>query len=453
MGFAGVRANLAAWHGTQINRENAGFIRAARHCWNAPLWPNETPSPEEPGAATLRHLAAMSELLGEQRLFGAAALELLRLIAVERRGAWPESPSGDVTKAGAVSGAVDASAQAGVSDPGGGDTATPSPLRSAASTGYRSYTQEFDRVVDALQLSPADALTRHQPQVEESRMQFQRWAQRLQRYLQVRAPRVWRFDQEEGQLDAARLTRLLTNPLGAPPFKCQSSAPEREAAITILLDCSGSMRGRVMATAVGCIQLLVPVLERCGVGVELLGFTTRSWRGGSARAKWVAAGRPAGPGRLNDLLHIVFKHGGVPWRRARTSVGVLLQDAVLKENIDGEALQWARGRLLRRPERRRILLVVSDGAPCDEATLNANDPDYLDRHLRAVIRAIEVDPRIELLAIGIGHDVGKHYARAFTVSGAADLGEAIVRQLAALLDDSVRTGHFVGSGRVRGRSW
>jgi len=180
---------------------------------------------------------------------------------------------------------------------------------------------------------------------------------------------------------------------------------------------------------VGCIELLVPVLERCGVGVDLLGFTTRAWRGGRAREKWLAAGRPPHPGRLNDLLHIVFKRGDVPWRRARGSV---------------EALLWAYRRLMRRPERRRILLVVLDGAPCDEETLKANDPDYLDRHLRAVIRAIEAGPRVELLAIGIGHDVGKHYARAFTVSGSANLGEAIVTQLAALLGDSARSGHFVG---------
>ncbi len=454
VGLAGVRINLAAWHATMAMQENAALMRAARQCWNAPLWPREDRSPSEPDAVIVGQLQAMSALLEDQERFGIAALELLGSIAIDRRAACTESPTGDGARETVVSGAVDAAAETGFPDHGGRAAhAAPSAQTSAAPAAYRIYTQQFDRVVDASRLSHSSQTPLHRPEVAESRMQFQRWAQRLQRYLQVRAPRVWRFDEEEGQLDAARLTRLLTNPLLARPFKCQSPALEREAAITILLDCSGSMRGRVMATAVGCIQLLLPVLERCGVPVELLGFTTGAWRGGSARAHWVAAGRPATPGRLNDLLHIVFKQADVPWRRVRDAVAVLLEDAHLKENIDGEALLWASARLRRRPERRRILLVVSDGAPCDEETLKANDPDYLDRHLRAVIRAIEAEARIDLLAIGIGHDVGKHYARAFTVSGPADLGETIVTQLAALLGDSVRTGDVTGLGRVKGHSW
>jgi cobaltochelatase CobT len=308
---------------------------------------------------------------------------------------------------------------------------------------YRVYTREFDRVLDnqerrrtgAEPFAPED---RHRNRLREelarSRANFARWAHRLQRHLMVRQMRAWQFDTEEGLLDAARLTRIVTDPTQPLSFKQERPDEFPATAVTLLIDCSGSMRGPPIATAAGCAELLVAVLERCGIQAEILGFTTRRWRGGEARARWLAEGRPREPGRLADLLHIVFKRGSTPWRRARRSFATILDDELLKENIDGEALLWAHERLLRRAEPRKILLVVSDGAPLDDATLAANDPGYLDRHLRAVIGRIETRSPVELLAIGIGHNVGAYYPRSFTVTGAQNLGEALVTQLIALLD-------------------
>lgn len=269
--------------------------------------------------------------------------------------------------------------------------------------------------------------------LRDIRSGFARWAHRLQRHLLARQMRAWQFDREEGVLDAARLTRVVTDPLQPLSFKEETPGDFPLTAVTLLLDCSGSMRGLPIATAAGCTELLAAVLERSGVRVEILGFTTRQWRGGQSREKWLADSRPANPGRLTDLLHIVYKRGDVSWRRARRNLAAMLEEKLLKENVDGEALIFAHERLLRRPEPRRILMVISDGAPLDDATLAANDPGYLDRHLRAVIRDIERRGAVELLAVGIGHNVGAYYSRSFTVSGPENLGEAIVTQLIALL--------------------
>ncbi len=457
----GLRVNLCAWHARETQRDGAALIRAARGRWGAPVAPGADPASDAPvSVPILAALDAMAGLCDDQASFGIAALDLLRLVDRDVGQMRHEQVQRDSS--------ADAPGHPG-SDVGSADTADPRTRRGNSEDGkgvadestgaqsYRVYTKAFDRTIDAGELLRTRPVSTgsspHWEQVEHSRARFHRWAMRLQRYLQVQALRSWHFDQEEGQIDAARLARVLTNPLTARPFKRQSAAPWREAAVTLLVDCSGSMRGAVMATAVACAQVLVPVLERCGVCVEMLGFTTREWRGGAARAQWVMAGRPPHPGRLTDLLHIVFKSGDQPWRRASSGLASLLQDANLKENVDGEALLWAHGRLLRRPERRRILQVISDGAPCDEATLNANDPAYLDRHLRGVIAAIESRSPVELLAIGIGHDVGRHYARAFTVPGSANLGEAIVTQLAALLGDPARATAHGRSVRVKGKSW
>jgi cobaltochelatase CobT len=271
-------------------------------------------------------------------------------------------------------------------------------------------------------------------QLQMTRSNLARWAHRLQRHLMVRQMRTWQFDLEEGVLDSAKLTRVVTDPVKPLSFKQESSENFPLTAITILVDCSGSMRGTPIAIAAACTGLLGTVLERCGVRTEILGFTTARWRGGRSREQWVADRRPADPGRLTDLLHVVFKNGDTPWRRARRNLAVMLEDSLLKENVDGEALQWAHERLMRRPEPKRILMVISDGAPLDDATLAANDYGYLDRHLRAVIKDIENDSPVELYAIGIGHNVGAYYSKAFTVSGPEDLGEAMVTQLIGLFD-------------------
>jgi cobaltochelatase CobT len=244
--------------------------------------------------------------------------------------------------------------------------------------------------------------------------------------------RSWEFDLPEGLLDGARLTRVVTDPVQPLSFKAEKAEDFPLTAVTVLIDCSGSMRGRPIAMAASCAQVLGKVLERCGVNSEILGFTTRQWRGGQSRVKWLADARPQDPGRLTDLLHIVYKRSETPWRRARRNLAMMLDDTLLRENVDGEALQWAYERILRRPEPRRILMVISDGAPLDDSTLAANDLGYLDRHLHLIVDKIR-RTTVELIAIGIGHDVGVYYPRAFTVSGPDDLGEAMVAQLIALL--------------------
>ena len=262
-----------------------------------------------------------------------------------------------------------------------------------------------------------------------------RLANRLQRRLLAKQTRSWEFDLEEGILDAGRLSRVVINPTHPLSYKLERDTDFRDTVVTLLVDNSGSMRGRPITVAAMCGDILARTLERCAVKVEILGFTTRSWKGGQAREKWVGNGKPKNPGRLNDLRHIVYKAADQPWRRARKNLGLMLREGLLKENIDGEALLWAHQRLLGRPEQRRILMVISDGAPVDDATLSANPGNFLERHLRDAIEYIENRSDVELTAIGIGHDVTRYYRRAVTIVDAEELGGTMMNQLAELFDD------------------
>jgi cobaltochelatase CobT len=262
-----------------------------------------------------------------------------------------------------------------------------------------------------------------------------RLANRLQRKLMAQQTRSWQFDLEEGILDSGRLSRIIANPHYPVTYKQESSAEFRDTVVTLLIDNSGSMRGRPITIAALSTDILARTLERCGVRVEILGFTTRAWKGGAAREKWLSDGKPPAPGRLNDLRHIIYKDADSPWRHARTSLGLMLREGLLKENIDGEALLWAHGRLLARPEQRKILMVISDGAPVDDSTLSANQGNYLEEHLRGVIGWIETRSPVQLIAIGIGHDVTRYYRRAVTLTDAEDLGGAMTEKLAELFDE------------------
>jgi cobaltochelatase CobT len=262
-----------------------------------------------------------------------------------------------------------------------------------------------------------------------------RLANRLQRRLMAKQTRAWDFDLEEGLLDAGRLSRVVTNPTHSLSFKQEKDTDFRDTVVTLLIDNSGSMRGRPITVAAMSADILARTLERCGVKVEVLGFTTRAWKGGQSREKWVADGKPVNPGRLNDLRHIVYKAADMPWRRARKNLGLMLREGILKENIDGEALLWAYERLVGRTEQRRILMAISDGAPVDDSTLSVNNGSYLERHLREVIHWIENETPVELMAIGIGHDVTRYYRRAVTIMDAEELGGAMMQQLADLFEE------------------
>jgi cobaltochelatase CobT len=262
-----------------------------------------------------------------------------------------------------------------------------------------------------------------------------RLANRLQRKLMAQQNRGWDFDLEEGYLDAARLTRVITDPMNPLSFKMERETIFRDTVVTLLLDNSGSMRGRPITIAAICADILARTLERCGVKVEILGFTTRAWKGGQSRETWLQADKPPTPGRLNDLRHIIYKAADAPWRRSRNNLGLMMREGLLKENIDGEALLWAHGRLMRRTEHRRILMMISDGAPVDDSTLSVNPGNFLERHLREVIGDIETYSPIELLAIGIGHDVTRFYSNALTIVDAEELAGAMTAQLANLFTD------------------
>ena len=262
-----------------------------------------------------------------------------------------------------------------------------------------------------------------------------RLANKLQRRLLAQQNRSWVFDLEEGMLDTARLTRIVTDPTAPLSFKAESESPFRDTVVTLLLDNSGSMRGRPIMVAAVCADILARTLERCGVKVEILGFTTRAWKGGQSREAWITAGKPASPGRLNDLRHIIYKAADAPWRRAKKNLGLMMREGLLKENIDGEALQWAHNRLLARTEQRRILMVISDGSPVDDSTQSANAALYLDKHLRQVIAEIEDRSPVELLAIGIGHDVTRWYRKALTIVDVEQLAGAMTEKLAELFEN------------------
>ncbi|MEL6979790.1 MAG: cobaltochelatase subunit CobT [Pseudomonadota bacterium] len=309
---------------------------------------------------------------------------------------------------------------------------------SDADPGYRVFTTAQDEVIAPEAICDAEELDRLRAILDQQIAPFEgaasRLANRLQRRLLAQQNRAWEFDREEGILDAGRLARVVANPTTPLSFKVERDTEFRDTVVTLLLDNSGSMRGRPISIAAISADILARTLERCHVKVEILGFTTRQWKGGDARKAWVDAGRPANPGRLNDLRHIIYKAADAPWRRARRNLGLMMREGLLKENIDGEALEWAHRRLSARPEQRRILMVISDGAPVDDSTLSANPTSYLEKHLRDVIAMIEKRAAAELVAIGIGHDVTRYYERAVTITDPEQLAGAMTNQLAALFD-------------------
>jgi cobaltochelatase CobT len=304
---------------------------------------------------------------------------------------------------------------------------------------YHVFTEEFDETITAEELCDAAELERLRAFLDKQLAHLQgavgRLANRLQRRLMAQQNRSWDFDLEEGYLDPARLTRLIIDPTQALSFKKERDTQFRDTVVTLLIDNSGSMRGRPITVAATCADILARTLERCGVKVEILGFTTKAWKGGQAREQWLASGKPQTPGRLNDLRHIIYKSADAPWRRARSNLGLMMREGLLKENIDGEGLIWAHNRLLARREQRKILMMISDGAPVDDSTLSVNPGNYLERHLRAVIERIETRSPVELLAIGIGHDVTRYYRRAVTIVDADELAGAMTEQLASLFED------------------
>ncbi len=309
---------------------------------------------------------------------------------------------------------------------------------------YKVFTTAFDEVVTVGELCGQAELMRLRAQLDQSLMRFEnmigRMANRLLRKLMAQQQRSWDFDLDEGILDSARLSRVVVNPALPLSFKMEKETEFRDTCVALLIDNSGSMRGRPIAVAAMSADILARTLERCGVKVEILGFTTRAWKGGQSREAWLRAGKPPGPGRLNDLRHIVYKPADAPWRRARANLGLMLREGLLKENIDGEAVLWAHSRLQARTEQRRILMVISDGAPVDDSTLSANPGNYLERHLREVIEWVETRSSVELLAIGIGHDVTRYYRRAVTISDPEQLGGAMLGELSSLFDSEETRG-------------
>jgi cobaltochelatase CobT len=312
-------------------------------------------------------------------------------------------------------------------------------LEAPEAFGYHAFTRQFDESVGAESLCDPEELERLRTFLDKQlslvHVGVSRLANRLQRRLLAQQNRAWEFDLEEGILDTARLSRVVTDPFQPLSFKRERDTTFRDTVVTLLLDNSGSMRGRPIMVAACCADILARTLERCGVKVEILGFTTRQWKGGQSREQWLAAGKPANPGRLNDLRHIVYKAADTPWRRSRRNLGLMMREGLLKENIDGEALAWAHARMLARPEQRRIIMMISDGAPVDDSTLSVNTGTYLEKHLRQVIHEIETYSTVELIAIGIGHDVTRYYRRAVTITDAEELAGAMTEKLAELFSD------------------
>ena len=307
---------------------------------------------------------------------------------------------------------------------------------------YRAFQTDFDEEIGAEDLAEPAELERLRAyldqQLEPLKGAVSRLANKLQRRLQAQQNRSWEFDREEGILDAGRLARVVANPTTPLSFKVEKDTEFRDTIVTLLLDNSGSMRGRPISIAAICADVLARTLERCGVKVEILGFTTRAWKGGLSRERWLAEGRPALPGRLNDLRHIIYKSADSPWRRVRSNLGLMMKEGLLKENIDGEALEWAHRRMAGRMEARKILMVISDGAPVDDSTLSVNPANTLEKHLRDVIAMVERRKTVELIAIGIGHDVTRYYARAVTITDVEQLAGAMTEQLASLFEADPR---------------
>ena len=451
----------------------------------------EAPAAAAPGLALVREwidqrtdLSALNLALDDQRAFQSLAMKMLEDLELVEGEILPEdaddggsedevtdeqeqdeSEEGDDDSSGQGEGEVDARGEAQESDsddgegqefgdesmddldgePGDDGDEGMQPVRPNRPNGdfmpqfeYKPWTTQFDEVVAAIDLCDADELARLRGYLDQQLAHLQsavsKLANRLQRRLMAQQSRSWDFDQDEGMLDAARLARVVVTPGQSLSYKIERETDFRDTVVTLLIDNSGSMRGRPIGIAAISADILARTLERCGVKTEIIGFTTRAWKGGQARETWLAAGRPPQPGRLNDIRHIVYKKADEPWRRARTNLGLMMREGLLKENIDGEALLWAHARLVARPEERRILMVISDGAPVDDSTLSVNSGSYLERHLRQVIGWIEGKSPVELVAIGIGHDVTRYYSRAVTIMDAEQLGGTIIEQLAALFD-------------------
>ena len=327
---------------------------------------------------------------------------------------------------------------------------------SEADPNYAVFTSAFDEEIGAADLAEPAELERLRAyldqQLEPLKGAVGRLANKLQRRLQAQQNRSWEFDLEEGTLDAGRLARVVANPTTPLSFKVEKDTEFRDTVVTLLLDNSGSMRGRPISIAAICADVLARTLERCQVKVEILGFTTRAWKGGQSRERWLAEARPQGPGRLNDLRHIVYKSADAPWRRVRPNLGLMMKEGLLKENIDGEALEWAHRRLAARFESRKILMAISDGAPVDDSTLSVNPANYLEKHLRDVIAMVERRRQVELIAIGIGHDVTRYYSRAVTITDVEQLAGAMTEQLASLFDtDPRKRARVVGMRKATGR--
>ena len=323
--------------------------------------------------------------------------------------------------------------------------------------GYKVFSKAFDEEIAAEELSTPEELERLRTFLDKELRALSgavsRLANKLQRKLMAQQNRAWDFDLEEGMLDVARLTRIVIDPMQPLSYKRERDTDFRDTVVTLLLDNSGSMRGRPIMVAATCADILARTLERCGVKVEILGFTTRAWKGGQSRETWLSEGKPAAPGRLNDLRHIVYKSADAPWRRAKRNLALMMREGLLKENIDGEALAWAHRRLLGRSEQRRILMMISDGAPVDDSTLSVNSGSYLELHLRQVIEEIESRSPVELMAIGIGHDVTRYYRRAVTITDPSELAGAMTEQLVELFEEATNQTDQRGRGKaMRARS-
>jgi cobaltochelatase CobT len=465
--FPGMGINLAALqHEKWIRARPDGVIRGVGTVWvetfaliarvplGAPL-----PALEQRMLATswrswmtqrvAADLQALAAVLDDQSGFARQARQIVENVLQAEAEASPaldteptrrdanESPQAAGSSAAASTAASEKHKRAQIGEEEGSGAQDRARVKPDAAASYRAYTTEFDAISTASELRNPAQLARRRRELDtygsDAFAGAARWAHRLHRRLLAMQARSWVFDCEEGVLDASRLTRLVTRPLEPLAYKRETDVEFPDTIVSLLVDNSGSMRGEPIATAAACAEVLGRVLERCGVRTEILGFTTRSWQGGKARQKWVLQGRPQHPGRLADLQHVIYKSADEPWRRARQHLGLMLEDDLLKENVDGEALLWATQRLQRRSEPRQILIVISDGAPLDEATLAANDAEYLDRHLHAVIRRTQATS-IELIAIGIGYDVTTYYQHAVKLAGVENLGETIVMQLIELFD-------------------
>lgn len=358
-----------------------------------------------------------------------------------------EAADGDLSESDTeTAGGYDLEDQEGLEDSEDGEEAKRNTPRETAADllfgDYKIYTALFDEIVQAKELCEPEELQKLRKMLDKQLTHLQgvitRLANRLQRKLMAQQTRSWKFDLDEGMLDASRLSRIVANPYYPVTYKQESETDFRDTIVTLLIDNSGSMRGRPITIAAMSTDILARTLERCGVKVEILGFTTRAWKGGASREKWLSDGKPSHPGRLNDLRHIVYKAADSPWRHCRTNLGLMLREGLLKENIDGEGLLWAYQRLISRPELRKILMVISDGAPVDDSTLSANQGNYLEEHLRRVIHFIEDKTEVQLLAIGIGHDVTRYYKRAVTLVDAEELGGVMTDKLAELFEEKTK---------------